>query len=112
MAWARAHRKLSIAGAALLLAIVIYPFAVGALVAGIVAKRATARLGRAVSVERGRAGVVRRVRFFAGFGAVSAAAVCTATAPRRANSASWPPSPGSSGNSVWANAGTTTTSPP
>jgi hypothetical protein len=59
--WARAHRKLTIAGAALLLAIVIYPFAVGALVAGIVAKRASARLGRAVSVERGRAGLTRVV---------------------------------------------------
>jgi hypothetical protein len=61
LAWAEAHRRLSIAGAVALLLIVIYPFAVGALVAGIVAKKGTARLGRTVSVESGRAGLTRVV---------------------------------------------------
>jgi hypothetical protein len=60
-AWAAAHRRLTIGGAIALVVIALYPFAVGALVAGIVAKRATARLGRTVSIEQGRAGLTRVV---------------------------------------------------
>ena len=53
----REHRRLAIAGAMLVIAVVVYPWAVGGLAARMVASKATARLGRAVTVGKGRAGL-------------------------------------------------------
>jgi hypothetical protein len=57
--WLRDHRKTAIAAGVLLLAAAVYPWAVGSFAAGQVAKRATARLGRTVTVAKGRAGLGR-----------------------------------------------------
>src|SRR5690242_17443354 len=58
-AFARGHRKLSIAGGVVLVLLVIYPFAVGALVGHLVESRLSAKLGRAVTVAHARGGFGR-----------------------------------------------------
>jgi hypothetical protein len=58
-AFVRGHRKLSIAGGVTLVLLVLYPFAAGALVARLVEGRLSAKLGRAVTVARGRGGLGR-----------------------------------------------------
>ncbi|HEY4395978.1 MAG TPA: biosynthetic peptidoglycan transglycosylase [Polyangia bacterium] len=58
-AFARGHRKLTIAGGVALALLIIYPFAVGALVAHLVESRLSAKLGRAVTVAHGRGGLGR-----------------------------------------------------
>ncbi len=55
--WARAHRKLTIAGGVVLGLALIYPFAVGALAASLIASRASAKLGQPVSVGSARGGL-------------------------------------------------------
>ena len=56
-AWVRGHRRLVAGGAAVVVLAAVYPWAVGTLVARVAEARATARLGRAVTVEKGRAGL-------------------------------------------------------
>jgi hypothetical protein len=56
-AWVRDHRRLTVVGALVVGAAVAYPWAVGELAANLVASRASARLGRRVTVARGRAGL-------------------------------------------------------
>ena len=55
--WLRAHRGVTAGGAAFVLAIAVYPWAVGGLAARLFASRVTTRLGRPVSVGAGRAGL-------------------------------------------------------
>jgi Transglycosylase len=55
-AWVRGHKRVLGGGAILVLA-VLYPWAVGTFVARTVASRASARLGREVTVDKGRAGL-------------------------------------------------------
>jgi hypothetical protein len=57
--WIRDHRRISIAGGAVLVALAAYPAVGGAVAAHLFASRATAKLGRRVTVERGRAGLGR-----------------------------------------------------
>jgi hypothetical protein len=57
VAWAREHRRAVGAGALVLVLGALYPWAVGTLAARVVASRATARLGRDVTVGSGRAGL-------------------------------------------------------
>jgi hypothetical protein len=53
----RRHPRLAAGGGLLLLAIVAYPWAVGGLAASMAASKASARLGRTVTVGKGRAGL-------------------------------------------------------
>ncbi len=55
--WLRAHRGLTAGGAVVVLAIALYPWAVGGLAARLFASRVTTRLGRTVTVGAGRAGL-------------------------------------------------------
>jgi Transglycosylase len=55
-AWARGHRRRVGIGAGVLLALAVYPWAVGGLAANLFATRVSERLGRAVTVGKGRAG--------------------------------------------------------
>ncbi|HVY37768.1 MAG TPA: biosynthetic peptidoglycan transglycosylase [Polyangia bacterium] len=56
-----AHPRASLAGAVALVLLLIYPFAVGAIAAHVFAGRASAKLGRAVTVGQGRAGLLHVV---------------------------------------------------
>src|SRR5437762_3540752 len=58
-AFVRGHRKLSIAGGVALVLLLVYPFAVGALVGHLVESRLSGKLGRAVTVAHGRGGLGR-----------------------------------------------------
>ncbi|HXJ23646.1 MAG TPA: biosynthetic peptidoglycan transglycosylase [Polyangia bacterium] len=60
-AFLAAHPRASAAGGVVLALLLIYPFAVGALVAHIFASRAAAKLGRDVTVGKGRAGLLQVV---------------------------------------------------
>jgi hypothetical protein len=55
--WVRGHRRSVGIGAALLLALAVYPWAVGGLAAHLFATRVSERLGRTVTVAKGRAGL-------------------------------------------------------
>ncbi|HEX4404432.1 MAG TPA: biosynthetic peptidoglycan transglycosylase [Polyangia bacterium] len=55
--WLRAHRGVAAGGAAIVLAIALYPWAVGGLAARLFASRVTTRIGRTVTVGAGRAGL-------------------------------------------------------
>ncbi len=57
-AWVTAHPRASLAGGVVLVLLLIYPFAVGALAAHLAATRASAKLGRPVTVGQGRAGLL------------------------------------------------------
>jgi hypothetical protein len=50
------HRRWTIAGAVVVVALALYPWGVGALTANLLAGRLSSRLGRPVAVGRGRAG--------------------------------------------------------
>ncbi|HEX3904305.1 MAG TPA: biosynthetic peptidoglycan transglycosylase [Polyangia bacterium] len=56
-AFVRAHPRLRLAGAVALVLLLVYPFAVGALAAHLAESRLSAKLGRAVTVGHGRAGL-------------------------------------------------------
>jgi hypothetical protein len=56
-----AHPRASVAGAVAVVLLAVYPFAVGALAARVFAARASAKLGRPVTVGQGRAGLLRIV---------------------------------------------------
>jgi hypothetical protein len=60
-AFLAAHPRVSVAGGVVLVLLLIYPFAVGALAAHVLAGRATAKLGRDVTVGHGRAGLLQVV---------------------------------------------------
>src|SRR3954470_4495388 len=55
--WIAAHPRRTAAAGAALVALALYPWVGGAVAAHLVASRASERLGRAVTVERGRAGL-------------------------------------------------------
>ncbi|HSS38696.1 MAG TPA: hypothetical protein VLT58_07995, partial [Polyangia bacterium] len=56
-----AHPRASLAAGIALVLLLIYPFAVGAIAAHVFAGRATAKLGRSVTVGQGRAGLLHVV---------------------------------------------------
>jgi hypothetical protein len=56
-AWARAHRKLTIAGGVTVALLAIYPFAVGAIAGSVFSSKASSKLGQKVSVGRARGGL-------------------------------------------------------
>jgi hypothetical protein len=57
-AWVAAHPRASLAGGIVLVLLLIYPFAVGALAAHLFASRVGDKLGRPVTVGQGRAGLL------------------------------------------------------
>ncbi|HVV52368.1 MAG TPA: hypothetical protein VHO06_22065, partial [Polyangia bacterium] len=60
-AFAREHRRLSVAGAVALAVLLVYPLAAGALAAHLCESKLSAKLGRPVTVGRGRGGLGRIV---------------------------------------------------
>jgi hypothetical protein len=56
-AWILAHPRRSLGGAGALVLLLVYPFAVGSIAARLASSRLSARLGQAVTVGRGRAGL-------------------------------------------------------